>query len=436
MLNEEVRPTSMVGIKRLAKAFKSSRKIPHSLALDEAARSAGFENFRHALAKLPPSAAVSAPAPRHRLFLSAFWKVQSGAERGHELVWVDLSTGWGNLVTRPQMLAQRSLVRLAPDAEDHLSYRHTFTSQSAARRALCAAVRTFHFMDATKLRPTNAHSRVFPGGRSENAIPGRDHYGSWYDPETKGYVFVDEPYEPAAQHLAVERAAWAARHDYDVVRPDWPGMYNPGGDGGSRLYLVASRKKSPDLEYLAAALDRLPPALLEADWNGISSNAMERFKSPAELRRTAQPALQKAVVPRPPRKTVVRVPEPPKSGRMSIETHEEVGRKLKSVMAHTHRRDGVYKRLNSVRSELDDWIQREYDVHDLPMEQFGNVYYGSEFRATFARSITTADADQHVATLQAVKADVSKHYANWQVKSLIGKVDAAIKSLRSWSMKP
>jgi hypothetical protein len=432
MSNEEIRPTSIVGIKRLAKSLKAESRIPHHQALNLAARRAGFENFRHAGKKLPtpPSART---APGHRLYITGVWKDRDTGARGGETTWVDLSAPWADLVTRVQMQAQRSLVRLIPEAEDHLTYQYMFGSQSEARRATCAAVRTFQFMDATKLRPTRAHSRVYPGGSSSNAIPGRDHSGSWYDPVSKGYVFADEPYEPRALEHAAARAAWAAQHNYEIAKPDWPGMYNPGGEGGSRLYLVADRRKGRSVADLAAALNRLPPPMVEENWAGNSAQGMERFRSPAELRRVNAPAPLAMVEPKTPRQKSARGPQDSRPGRMPIEVHEEVGRKLKAVMADTFRRSGVYNRIDTVRCKLDDWIQREYDPKELPMERFSEVYYGSAPKTTFARSLAPAQVAQHVAALEEVKELLQQYYPESQLKWVFGKLDAAAKSGQTWT---
>lgn len=40
--------TSIEGIKRLAKRMRKEEPMQHSIALDRAARAAGFENFGHA----------------------------------------------------------------------------------------------------------------------------------------------------------------------------------------------------------------------------------------------------------------------------------------------------------------------------------------------------------------------------------------------------
>ena len=43
-----VHPSTLEGIKRLAKSLKREQQIPHNKALDAAAVRAGYANFRHA----------------------------------------------------------------------------------------------------------------------------------------------------------------------------------------------------------------------------------------------------------------------------------------------------------------------------------------------------------------------------------------------------
>jgi hypothetical protein len=43
-----IKPKTVAGIKQLAKKISKTRGITHTQALDEAARQAGFENFKHA----------------------------------------------------------------------------------------------------------------------------------------------------------------------------------------------------------------------------------------------------------------------------------------------------------------------------------------------------------------------------------------------------
>lgn len=288
MLSEHIRPTSLVGIKRLARTIKVERAIPHIQALDEAAKRAGFENFRHAGNKLPQPGKSS----QHRLYITAYWKDRYDSTKvGRETLWVNLSSPWAGLVTRSQMQCERrSLDSFNPEGPDHLVYKTLAISQSSARRVACEAVRTFQFIDATKLQPSRSHSRGYPGGSSSNAVPGRDHASTWYEPESKSFIFVDQPYEPAAKAKASERAAWSVKHGFEIVQPSWPGTYNPGDadypgepETGTRLYLIAPKEKGRLLSSLAAALDLLPTPVLETTWNGESAPHQPRFISPGAI---------------------------------------------------------------------------------------------------------------------------------------------------------
>ncbi|MDH4874416.1 hypothetical protein [Pseudomonas sp. BN515] len=53
---DQIHPTTLVGIKRLAKTIKKAKGILHAQALDEAAKQAGYQNFRHAQRALSSSA--------------------------------------------------------------------------------------------------------------------------------------------------------------------------------------------------------------------------------------------------------------------------------------------------------------------------------------------------------------------------------------------
>jgi hypothetical protein len=48
MSMEAIRPSTLDGIKRLAKVIKQQQGIQHVRALDEAAKAAGYQSFRHA----------------------------------------------------------------------------------------------------------------------------------------------------------------------------------------------------------------------------------------------------------------------------------------------------------------------------------------------------------------------------------------------------
>lgn len=433
MSKEAIRPSTVDGIKRLAKSIKATQGIQHASALDEAARLAGFQNFKQARNELE----TKSPPPKHRIFLTAYWNNRKRGESGRETLVIELSVPWGDLITPLQFKHHRALSPFRADGPDHLTTNLRLQEQSHARRAVCALARTLHFMDATKLRPSRGYSRALPKGDWRNAIPGHDHYSLWYQPETKRYLFVDEPYEPAAQSHREAREAWARMHGFFVIKPTWAGMYAP--DVGSRLYLVSDETKGVALPPIVAALDRLPPAMVEEMWNGVSAPMTPTFVSPGSMTK-AVPISSK------PKKiiksggqrnsveyirTFVGPSRRPKI-RMPIAGHSEVGRLLQSVSLATFYRKGVYNRINAIRSELDDWAQAEYDHAELPNEQFFRLYYG-ESGGNPSRSLTDGERDAHLGSLRQVKVILSQHYPDCPpLRSLLAKIDSAIGSLDSW----
>lgn len=438
MSSESIRPSTMDGIKRLAKSLKIERGIQHTQALDAAAQAAGFQNFRHAGNVLRAAPQTQRSRPGHSVFLTSYWKDRDGGETGRETLTTSLSVPWGDLITPLQLQNHRALADFHTEGPDHLAREHLQSSQSAARRAVCAAARALHFMDATKLRPSKSYSRAFPSGRSSNAVPGRDHYSIWYDRQTKRYLFADEPYESAVEGKEKERDTWAKEHGFTIVKPEWAGMYAP--DVGSRLYLIADESKGISLQPIAAALDKLPSPIVEAAWDGESAPMMPFFVSPGAIVKAAA-TKDKPEMPRKSggqRNSVGYVqtfvgPQRRPKGRMPIETHAQVGRLLKSVLEDTYYRKGVYNRVDAIRSELDEWTQREYNHAELPNEQFFDLYY-NESGSMFSRALAEAERERHVQSLAQAKILLGEHYPDCPpLRSLLKKVDAAIKSLQDWN---
>ncbi len=439
MSSEAIRPSTLDGIKRLAKLLKVERGIKHLRALDDAAQAAGFQNFRHASNVLRTVSKPGLSRPAHRLYLTAYWKDREAGASGRETLTISLSTPWNGLITPLQLQNHRALVNLRVEGPDHLVGGHLHSTQSEARRAACAAARALHFTDATKLRPSKSHSRAFPGGQSSNAVPGRDHYSVWYDRETKRYLLVDEPYEMTVERLAQEREAWAKRNGFTIVKPEWAGMYAP--DIGSRLYLIADEAKGIPLQPIADALNKLASPIVEVTWDGESAPMMPFFVSPGAIAK-ASAAKDK---PKPPRKPsgqrnsvgYVRTfigPQRRPNARMPIDAHAEVGRLLTSVLSATYYRKGVYNRIDAVRSELDEWAQCEYSHAELPNDQFFALYY-NQSGSELSRSLSDAERARHIESLAYVKKRLSEHYPDCPpLRALLKKVDAGLKSLQSWTM--
>lgn len=121
------------------------------------------------------------------------------------------------------------------------------------------------------------------------------------------------------------------------------------------------------------------------------------------------------------------------NGKMPIAAHQEIGRLLKMVFIATDYRAGVCNRINSIRSELDEWLACEYtDRNELPNEIFFNIYYHDPLH-TAQRMITLEERTRHVESLQKIKHIVSEHYPDCApLRALIKKLDSAIKSLETW----
>ena len=438
MSSEAIRPTTLEGIKRLAKLLKTERSIQHIQALDVAAQAAGFQNFRHASNTLRTDKAQEQKIPGHRVFLTAYWEQRENGASGRETLTIWLSSPWADLITPPRFKNHRALDGFREEGPDHLVYERRQSIQSHARDFVCAAARVFYFMDATKLRPSQGYSRAFPGGDSSNAIPGNDHDSVWYDRKTQRYLIADEPYEAAVEGRKPEREAWAKQHGFVIVKPEWAGTYAP--DIGSRLYLVADKTKGIPLSTVAAALNKLPAPIVESTWNGESAPMKPFFVSPCTVAKAAA-VKDKPQTPnklKGQRNSVEYVQtfvgqQRRHVGRMPIETHAEVGRLLKSVLVVTYNRKGVYNRIKAIRSELDEWAQREYSNDELSLEQLNKLYY-QESGTMFSRSITESERKRHAESLAQVKKILGEHYPDCApLRMLLKKVDAAFKSLTSWT---
>lgn len=340
MSNGPIHPSTIDGIKRYAKTLKISQGLTHAKALDAAATAGGFQNYIHARRKLEGAVASSSA---HLAYISVSWRVRETKAMGQETLAVRLKAPLNELVKRHHLKVARHFRGLRFAAADHLSQDLTGSSQSEARRLACAAGRTLTFIETTGLRPSAGRRRAYPRGDFRNALPGHDHSSEWFDPATKAYVFVDEPYIRAVEGIAPERLAWADKHGWRIVRPAWAGMYNP--DGGCELYLAADKTKGFDLDAAISALNSLTQPFVEADWNGRSEAIMPPFVSPA-----ATPAPRSKPKPRAksgPMATVgyrtmlSRKERRRPSTRMPVDAHAEVGRLLKSVIYDTRDRKRI-----------------------------------------------------------------------------------------------
>lgn len=436
MLRNDIEPTSIDGIKRLAKQIKSSEGITHTVALDCASRVARFENFTHArrvLSNVGQSKSVD-----HDLYITVYWRDRDAETSGRETLKINLLKPLDNLIRPAQYQLTRALGVMRREDIDHVSRRAVVNTQSSARRVCCAVARTFQFMDATGFKPSKAHSRSYPKGDYKNRLPGTDHGSTWYDPVAKQHITLDEPYMAAAKRHVGERKTWEVEHGWKIEKPSWGGMYNP--DGGCELYMTTDTSKGYSLVPIVAALNVAQPPIVEAGWTGESAPYTPFFFSPG----TAASVTNVKPKPKPqtrrpsnsvPYSMVLTGQQRRPAERMKVDDHAVVGKLLKSVLVETRNRAGVYKRVDSIRSQLDDWVQCEYGHDELSSEVFFELYYHEHYPLTSVKNGQKMVA-AHVASLTAAKAILVKAYPDSApLRAMLHKADLAIDSLQKWVRK-
>ncbi|UIF88675.1 hypothetical protein KAF44_25520 (plasmid) [Cupriavidus necator] len=92
-------PSTIAGIKRLGIEIKREHEISHSLALNLAAKEAGFQNFRHALSVL---SAPVVTATSHTAYLTAMplYKTRPACGLKKPFTFNDIAEGLVNCVAK------------------------------------------------------------------------------------------------------------------------------------------------------------------------------------------------------------------------------------------------------------------------------------------------------------------------------------------------
>lgn len=266
-------PTTLDGIKRLAKRIRAQQGLQHARALDQAAVQSGFNNWIDATRRLPvrpPSAGPRKPnvRPGYAVRITIGWRDREARQAGVESLSVRLSRPLLEVVSPAQMRIADRLGHLRVIGDNHLAARDLDHSQQSARWAICQALRTLQFIDVTGLRPSTSRYRAYPNGAYRAEAPGVDHPTTWYDPKAKAYLIADEPY-PMSDSRLQERAAWADEHGFIIAKADRWGMYRP--DGGVEFYLITDGRKGYDPSPLIAAVNALGAPISEAPWSGTST---------------------------------------------------------------------------------------------------------------------------------------------------------------------
>jgi hypothetical protein len=376
-----IRPSTVDGIRQLARKIKRERNIKHVEALGLASRQAGFENFVHARRQLGATGRLGV----FPVFLSAHWFMPRNAhpelERrgGREILQVNLSRPLSEVVAKHRVSAARGLGWFRMEYADHLEHLTNLTSIEDARERLTGAARSLRFMDATGLQPATM-KRQHEAMRPLDDFPNRDHSSEWFDPTGEGWVVLNEPYEERSNtDRHAECQAWVAKRGMHMLIPSWEGIYNPGE---CLPYLV-----SPDaglLRRIATALATVAPYPLPEPWPHETGVCGDDYVSPLRL------ADGKTRKPRPGPSYRDYKGATPYGGRPGVRSR---WRPTKPMALELHRQLGdLMQRLSGVplswrmgsklsmqRSLLEDWALAEHrEKHGSSVAD--DLYYGGPSR--------------------------------------------------------
>jgi Domain of unknown function (DUF5623) len=434
MLIGDVRPTTLDGVKSLATQLRKERGIKHSNALDIAARAANCTNFRNAQKVLP----VRGPAlETPYVLLTIYWcDKDKRYEVGRETLRIELARPILETCSKSLLKEVRGFGNLRMVAPDHFVCDSISQTQDYARNRLSTAERSLRFMERTGLRPSRDYSKGYPNGSQANKLPDADHSTDWVDTTTGQVIVVDEPYSGVPDED--ERAAWAGRYDWRLAKTSWPGMYYPYS---CDLYVATDGSTGYDLDALVAKINAMPAPLLAENWTGESASSWETFTSPmaktpqdtrrARCRGTIYPTDSATTVPFSYNMGSSR--RRPK-GEMGIEGHIEAGRMIKAVLSSQERPFSVYRRMNAVRSTLEDWMGKEIDRDQLDGPEFFDVYYHEleDDNPLWSRAMSR---DGLISILEDLKKNLQIAYPDCApLRSLLNRIDMSVKLITR--MKP
>lgn len=363
MSTATIRPSTIDGIKQLAKKIRRERKISHTLALDEASRQAGYENLVHAKRQLT-SLAAGRGFP---VFLSIHWFVPhlrndepkpTGRRAGREIFCLRLARPLPEIVAKHRVGYGRGLHGFRMEYEDHLEHRTNVEGQSNARKLLLNAARSLRFMEATGLQPvsTARYNRI---SQKLDTMPGKDHMSDWFDPISEEYVCLDEPYRTATNSDLSKREHWLERHDLRMIAPAWEGIYYAGA---CVPYIISQDKAL--LERISDALAKVEPLQQPETWPYETGECNDDFVSP---KRQADGKKRRR---RPDRSWGDRNGATPYGGEpgvpsrwrpakpMPLELHQKLGAIMRGLTIGFSSR--VSRKLAAIRSNLDDWVFMEH----------------------------------------------------------------------------
>lgn len=426
MLKEAIRPTTIVGIKRLATQHKKTAGISHREALDVASRKAGYRSFDHARGMLGSNDKVTGDG--HSLFLTYYWYDRKPYRAGRETIEIRLSRPLSEICGRDGLREGRVTAGMRLVTPDHLVHDFLAESQDYARGELCKLVRSLRFMEATGLQPCSWRRAREGMPNPEDELPGKDHGTEWRDPRTGHVILLDEPYSAAV--VSPEREAWAARNGWYLQASSWPGIYSPSA---CALFVAAKADGDLDFAALMARIDGLAPPVTTDAWPGVSVPGHETFVSPMAItpqdkrrsraRGTVYQVSSRTTVPSSPRWNALRKPV----GALGRDAHVEAGRMIKALLYSASKPYAVNARFETLRCTLDSWLAMETREEDMSRREFLDAYYGA-FDKDDPLVGKAESCDGVIAMLSNLRAMLTEAYPDCApLRRLTGRIDTAVK---------
>lgn len=425
MLNDNIHPSTLGGIKRLAKQIKKANGVPHNEALDIAAKSASFENFAHARRLLQNSPSANSD---YQLFFTVYWYEPESNQSGREVLEIALSMPLPKIATKNELKKSKGLSWFRLASPDHLVHDDVIHSQEAARTKICKAVREVRFIEATGLKPRTDFLASFPNRDRYNRLPNSDHSSDWYDPNTGQAVLIDEPYlKPVVDG---DRAKWAQMHGWHLKVAKWGGMYYPGM---SVMFVATDASTGYDVDALMAKIDSIPSPVTEENWKGISSQGLDTFFSPlCSSAQDKKRAVAKGTILRasssktqPMRRWGTSYNERRPNAVMSVEDHQLAARLIKAVYYSEVGLYAVQARLSPIRSKLEDWF---FSEHDKSVTNEFDLFYYGELDENDPFVLRAQSPNGVVSMLQELKSLLLEAYVDCDpLRRMIGKIDTSIK---------
>ncbi|MBX8521174.1 DUF5623 domain-containing protein [Pseudomonas cichorii] len=369
-------PSTIAGISRLAKTICRDRGIKHTLALDQAAQIAGFQNHKHAKRQL---ALVTPPEPLQSLYLTVYWHDREAQPfSGRCTVEVQLPQSTLNFLPSLKARGYWLLGGFELESADHLRARSNATSQERAQKRIMDAVRELQFCAVTGLRPMR---KIADKERVSflQELPGQDHLSLWVEADSGNWLALDEPYPSRFDMNQAKREEWIAAQGLKTTKPDWEGLYLPGR---SIPILVTA---DADLQNKVASIVKQLPPLPSVDWSSLSGSYYSQFLSPMRVasgkRYRARPdasyGLRAGAIAYGGRPGFASDWRPEKS--MTVKQHQKLGEILKGL-AWSELSMPAHNKLSIWISTLDDWSAIEHSGESS--RTLTNLYYGDR-RATY-----------------------------------------------------